>query len=104
MAAACFPDAQRKVQEQLDAVIGHDRGNLIFTYTALSVTCVITYNQNIVPSFGDMEELTEVTAFIQESYRWRPVSAGGFPHRATRDITYGGYVIPAGATVIANHW
>ena len=58
----------------------------------------------IVPSFGDMEELTEITAFVQESYRWRPVSIGGFPHRATRDIVYGGYVIPAGATVIGNHW
>lgn len=102
MAAACFPDAQRKVQEQLDAVIGHDRGNLLLKPFSLHVLILI--NQNSVPSFGDMEELTEVTAFVQESYRWRPVSAGGFPHRATRDITYGGYVIPAGATVIANHW
>lgn len=102
MAAACFPDAQRKVQEQLDAVIGHDRGNLLLKPFSLHVLILI--NQNLVPSFGDMEELTEVTAFVQESYRWRPVSAGGFPHRATRDITYGGYVIPAGATVIANHW
>lgn len=102
MAAACFPDAQRKVQEQLDAVIGHERGNLLLKPFSLHVLILI--NQNLVPSFGDMEELTEVTAFVQESYRWRPVSAGGFPHRATRDITYGGYVIPAGATVIANHW
>lgn len=102
MAAACFPDAQRKVQEQLDAVIGHDRGNLLLKPFSLHVLILI--NQILVPSFGDMEELTEVTAFVQESYRWRPVSAGGFPHRATRDITYGGYVIPAGATVIANHW
>lgn len=51
-----------------------------------------------------MEELTEVQAFIQESYRWRPVSVGGFPHRASQDILYGKYLIPAGATVIANHW
>ena len=26
MAAASFPEAQRKVQEQLDAIVGRDRG------------------------------------------------------------------------------
>lgn len=51
-----------------------------------------------------MEDLNEVTAFMLESYRWRPVSMGGFPHRATKDIHYGQYVIPEGAIVIANHW
>ena len=56
------------------------------------------------PCFGDMEDLTEVTAYVLESYRWRPVSVGGFPHRATKDIIYGSYLIPEGATVIANHW
>jgi len=82
MASACFPEAQRKVQEQLYTVVGRDR----------------------VPSFGDAAELTEVTAFVQETYRWRPVSVGGFPHRATKDIHYGPYIIPEGATVIGNHW
>lgn len=29
MAAACFPEEQRKVQEELDMVIGINRGRLI---------------------------------------------------------------------------
>ncbi|KAL5527311.1 hypothetical protein ACEPAG_6102 [Sanghuangporus baumii] len=82
MAAALFPDAQRQVQEQLDMIVGRDR----------------------MPSFGDMDVLTSVTAFYLETFRWRPVSVGGFPHRATKDIIYGPYVIPEGATVIADHW
>lgn len=82
MAAALFPDMQRHVQEQLDAVVGRER----------------------MPSFGDMDALTAVTAFYLETYRWRPVSVGGFPHRATKDIIYGQYCIPEGATVVGNHW
>lgn len=27
-------------------------------------------------------------AFVHESYRWRPVSSGGFVHRADEDIVY----------------
>ncbi|KAH9948109.1 cytochrome P450 [Amylocystis lapponica] len=82
MAAACYPEAQSRVQAQLDQVVGFDR----------------------IPTFEDEDLLAEVTAFVEESYRWRPVSAGGFPHRATQDIVWGKYVIPAGATVIGNHW
>ena len=51
-----------------------------------------------------MDDLTEVTAYVLETFRWRPVSVGGFPHRATKDIHYGQYVIPEGAIVLANHW
>ncbi|THH11537.1 hypothetical protein EW145_g596 [Phellinidium pouzarii] len=82
MAAACFPDAQRKVQEQLDIIVGHDR----------------------MPSFDDMEALTEVTAFYLETFRWRPITVGGFAHRATKDIIYGPYRIPEGASVYGSHW
>jgi len=30
-----------------------------------------------VPTFGDQEKLSQVTAFVLESLRWRPVSIGG---------------------------
>ncbi|PBK80852.1 cytochrome P450 [Armillaria gallica] len=82
MAAACFPEAQRKVQAQLDTVVGPHR----------------------VPTYADESDLPFVTAFIYECYRWRPVTAAGFPHRATKDIIWQGYRIPAGATVIGSHW
>ncbi|KAF9254961.1 cytochrome P450 [Marasmius fiardii PR-910] len=82
MAAACHPEAQRKVQEELDQVIGKDRP----------------------PMFSDQENLPQTTAFMLESFRWRPVSAGGFPHKATKDIIWGQYCIPKGSTVIGNTW
>lgn len=31
----------------------------------------------LAPTFEDEDLLPEVTAFVLEAYRWRPVSAGG---------------------------
>ncbi|KAJ8588373.1 cytochrome P450 [Rhizopogon salebrosus TDB-379] len=82
MAATTHPEAQARVQEELDNVVGHTR----------------------LPTFGDQEILPQVTAFILESMRWRPVAVGGVPHRANKDIIWNNYLIPAGAIVIGNHW
>ncbi|KAI0055285.1 cytochrome P450 [Artomyces pyxidatus] len=82
MAAACHPEAQARVQEELDNVVGPDR----------------------LPSFADWDALPQVRAFFSETYRWRPGTSGGIQHRTTKDIIYNGYRIPAGATLIANHW
>ncbi|KAJ6631172.1 cytochrome P450 [Mycena sp. CBHHK59/15] len=82
MAAAAFPETQVKVQEQLDSVLGARK----------------------LPTFQDEQDLVQVTAFYLESFRWRPVSAGGFAHRATKDIIWNGHVIPAGASVYGCHW
>jgi cytochrome P450 len=65
MAAAVFPDAQRRVQEELDLVLGPGKA----------------------PTFEDMKILPQTHAFVLETYRWRPVSVGGtyaslsLPHR-----------------------
>lgn len=40
------------------------------------------------PTFADKDVLPQTMAFVYESFRWRPVSAGGFPHRATQDIIW----------------
>ncbi|KAG2131612.1 cytochrome P450 [Suillus bovinus] len=82
MAAAVHTDAQARVQEELDNVVGLTR----------------------LPTFDDQEMLPQVTAFMLESMRWRPVALGGLAHRATKDIIWENYLIPAGATVIGNHW
>ncbi|KAG1802492.1 cytochrome P450 [Suillus variegatus] len=82
MAAATHTDAQARVQEELDKVVGRTR----------------------LPTFDDQKMLPQVTAFMLESFRWRPVNLGGFGHRATKDIIWRDYLIPAGATVIGNHW
>ncbi|KAH7922200.1 cytochrome P450 [Leucogyrophana mollusca] len=82
MAAACYPEAQKKVQAELDKVVGRDRP----------------------PTFADQESLPQLQAFIEETLRWRPILPIGFPHRAARDIIWGGYCIPEGATVFGSHW
>ncbi|KAJ3015441.1 hypothetical protein NUW54_g1049 [Trametes sanguinea] len=82
MAAARHPQIQARVQAQLDKVVGRDR----------------------LPTFEDWEKLTEVATYVQEVYRWRPVTPLGFAHRATKDVAWNGYVIPAGTEVLACHW
>ncbi|GLB42606.1 putative cytochrome p450 [Lyophyllum shimeji] len=83
LAATRYPAAAKRVQNELDRVVGRSRP----------------------PTHRDVcEELNELRAFVLETFRWRPVSAGGFAHKATRDILWNGYVIPKGATVIGNHW
>ncbi|KAK7046704.1 cytochrome P450, partial [Favolaschia claudopus] len=82
MAAAAFPEAQKKVQEQLDSVVG----------------------PNKLPTFQDESVLMQVTAFYLETFRWQADSAAWFAHQATRDIVYDGYIIPAGAAIYGNHW
>ncbi|KAK7047097.1 hypothetical protein VNI00_006761 [Paramarasmius palmivorus] len=82
MAATVYPETQKRVQEELDTVIGRDRP----------------------PTFADQEMLPQTMGFVLESFRWRPVTSGGFPHKATKDIIWGDYCIPKGATVIGNVW
>ncbi|KAG2090364.1 cytochrome P450 [Suillus discolor] len=62
-AAACYPKAQEKVQEELDTVIGRDR-------------C-----RSTSPTLDDY-------AFMLECLRWRPVTTLGFAHCALTDIPY----------------
>ncbi|OCH86139.1 cytochrome P450 [Obba rivulosa] len=82
IAAACYPEAQARVQAQLDEVIGRQR----------------------LPTFADRKMLPEVEAFFLEVLRWRPISVLGFAHKATKDVIWRDYVIPAGTTVLGCHW
>ncbi|KAJ9096005.1 hypothetical protein QFC21_005369 [Naganishia friedmannii] len=112
MAAAVYPDAQRRVQDELDRVIGRER----------------------LPTFDDQEDLPVTWAFIRETYRWRPVSSGGEhssvsntrPPRmlagymrargkcqllcpasiakACSSLGQKGFLIPAGTPILGNHW
>jgi len=81
-AAACHPEAAKTVQNQLESVVGNGR----------------------MPTFDDYFELPLVTAFVCETFRWRPVSAAGFMHATVKDDVYEGCFIPAGSWVIGNHW
>ncbi|KAF9069856.1 cytochrome P450 [Rhodocollybia butyracea] len=82
MAATSYPETQKLIQDELDAVVGRGRP----------------------PLFSDQDSLPQTMAFVQESFRWRPVTSGGFPHRATKDVIWQNYLIPKGSTVIGNVW
>jgi len=71
-----------KAHAELDAVVGRER----------------------LPTIADMEHLPYIRAIIKEAERLRPTNPLGFPHAATEDQTYAGYLIPAGATVMVNTW
>lgn len=53
----CYPEIQKKAQEELDRVVGHGQ----------------------LPEFGDRESLPYLSAIIKEIYRWRPTVPAGTP-------------------------
>lgn len=82
LAMVLYPEVMKKAQAELDTVVGGTR----------------------LPTFEDKDSLPYVSGIIKETLRWRPVSAGGIPHAVIQDDEYKGYHIPAGSTVIGNHW
>ncbi|THH16031.1 hypothetical protein EW146_g4550 [Bondarzewia mesenterica] len=86
LAMVSHPEAQKKAQAEIDAVIGNDR----------------------LPNFDDENSLPYVNAVVKEVLRWRPVvplvpaDLAGVPHRVISDDVYKGYHIPAGSIVIGN--
>ena len=84
MAMCRFPQVLKKLQDEIDAICGD--GHL--------------------PTFEDIsvEQAPYLHATVQETLRWRPISAGGFAHKLTQDVEYRGYVLPKGSSVVAPHW
>ncbi|KAI0824640.1 cytochrome P450 [Trametes gibbosa] len=82
LAMSCFPEAQRKAQAEIDAVIGNDR----------------------LPTIEDRERLPYLNALVLEVLRWIPVAPIGFPHQLTEDDFHRGYFLPKGTIVMANVW
>jgi cytochrome P450 len=80
------PSSLAALQKELDEVVGGER----------------------LPGFEDMENLPRVRAVVKETLRWRPVTAGGVPHRLTKDDIYEidgkKYFLRAGSNVHANQW
>jgi cytochrome P450 len=77
-----FPEAQRKGQEEIDRVVGRDR----------------------LPILADRDQLPYLNAMVKEAMRWHTAGPIALPHRADEDIIYRGYLIPKGATLMANAW
>ncbi|KAG7087219.1 hypothetical protein E1B28_013200 [Marasmius oreades] len=82
LAMVMYPEVQRKVQEELDRVIGNSR----------------------LPDFSDRDNLPYLAAVQKEVMRWHPVGPMGIPHMSTAEDEYHGYYIPKGATVLSNLW
>ncbi len=82
LAMALYPEAQRKAQAELDAIIGPDR----------------------LPEFADQDSLPYIHAIVKECLRWQNVFTLGLPHRLMEDDEYKGYYIPKGSIVLGNVW
>lgn len=80
MAMLHYPDVMRKVQTELDSIVGTDR----------------------LPEYGDAESLPYLQAVIKETRRWCPVLPIGVAHAVITDDAYEGMYIPKGSTVYAN--
>ncbi|XP_069951370.1 cytochrome P450 2J6-like [Cherax quadricarinatus] len=77
---ACNPEVQRRVQEELDQVVGRDN----------------------LPTFEHMDSLPYTTATIYEVQRIGNILPVGVPRQTSRDVTLQGYHIPKGTGVILN--
>ncbi|KAI1794936.1 cytochrome P450 [Ganoderma leucocontextum] len=82
LAMSLYPEAQRKAQAELDAVIGSDR----------------------LPDYSDRAALPYVNAVVKEALRWQPVLAFSLPHMTVEDMEYSGYFIPKGTLLMPNSW
>lgn len=74
------PHVMRKVQEELDAVVGQDR----------------------MVSESDLGNLNFLRCVVRETFRMHPAGPFLIPHESTRDTTVRGYHIPAKTRVFIN--
>ncbi|GME27166.1 cytochrome p450 [Neofusicoccum parvum] len=82
-AMVLHPDAQRRAQAELDAVVGPAR----------------------LPAVDDAPRLPVIGACVKEAMRWMPTAVlGAAPHAVMQDDEYRGYLIPKGAGVMMNIW
>ena len=74
------PEAQARVHEEIDRVVGRDR----------------------LAGADDRKNLPYTFACVAESMRYRTIAPFGIPHRTTRETEVGGYRIPAGMQVFGS--
>uniref|UniRef100_A0A8C6HEP3 Cytochrome P450, family 2, subfamily d, polypeptide 40 n=1 Tax=Mus spicilegus TaxID=10103 RepID=A0A8C6HEP3_MUSSI len=74
------PDVQRRVQEEIDEVIGQVRR----------------------PEMADQARMTYTSAVIHEVQRFADITPMTLPHRTSCDIEVQGFLIPKGTNLISN--
>jgi len=72
MAAACYPEAQIRVQEELDMVVGRDKSK----YQCFN-SHELPNRVTLVPTWEDYKCLPQVRAYVLETLGWRPVTPMG---------------------------
>ncbi|XP_069834621.1 cytochrome P450 2U1 [Dendropsophus ebraccatus] len=77
-----YPDVQKKVQAEIDSVIGRERP----------------------PSLTDKAQMPFTEATIMEVQRMTVVVPLSVPHMASENTVFQGYTIPKGSVVLANLW
>ncbi|XP_072537953.1 cytochrome P450 2J2-like [Salminus brasiliensis] len=75
-----FPEIQKKVQAEIDSVIGKLRQ----------------------PSLADRSNMPYTEAVLHETQRMANILPLGFPKKACKDTTLGGFVIPKGTPITTN--
>ncbi|KAI0030139.1 cytochrome P450 [Vararia minispora EC-137] len=75
-----FPEAQRRAQDELDAVLGQARP----------------------PHVADRTQLPYTSTLVYETPRWRTGAPLGLPHCTEQDEWYEGMFIPKGTVIFAN--
>ncbi|KAI0743121.1 cytochrome P450 [Daedaleopsis nitida] len=81
LAMARFPEIQKRAQAEVDAVLGGKR----------------------LPTMADRPRLPYVDAVLSEVLRWVSI-APVIGREVNHDDHYNGYLIPKGATIMANNW
>ncbi|KAJ6481313.1 cytochrome P450 [Mycena vitilis] len=76
------PDVLKKLQHEIDTVVGQDR----------------------LPNFGDRPNLPYVEAVLSETWRWGVPVPINLPHRLMEDDIYRGMHFPKGSLILANIW
>ncbi|KAI0511780.1 hypothetical protein KFK09_012412 [Dendrobium nobile] len=76
------PGVQRKLQEELDRVIGTDR----------------------IMTESDFPNLPYLQCVVKESFRLHPPTPLMLPHKATANVKIGGFDIPKGSNIHVNVW
>ncbi|THH07896.1 hypothetical protein EW146_g9173 [Bondarzewia mesenterica] len=82
LALARFPEAQKRAQAEIDAIVGRGR----------------------LPDYDDREKMPYIEALCQELLRWRLASPMGTVRTSMEDDVYDGYFIPKGSYILANAW
>ncbi|XP_018495238.1 cytochrome P450 2J6 [Galendromus occidentalis] len=81
LVATAFPDVRKKVQSEIDRVIG-DRS----------------------PVWDDNKSMPYTMAVIWEVFRWKPINPINILRRCTQEMNVKGYRIPKGSIVVSCIW